>query len=207
MHSTGQDARKYKKFHSFIKKKSRGAADTPPTHFARMRPNEPLDFQTMALYLVMGVSGCGKTTLAQRLAEAVGGSWLDADDFHSPANRAKMAAGIPLTDEDRWPWLETLNAELRRAEAAGETLFLACSALKQVYRDRLARGLPELKIIYLKGSKELIHSRIVQRTGHFMPAALLDSQFALLEEPTKALVLSIDQPIDEMAREFAQTAG
>ncbi|PAW78438.1 MAG: hypothetical protein B9S32_07900 [Verrucomicrobia bacterium Tous-C9LFEB] len=158
----------------------------------------------MPLYLVMGVSGCGKTTLAQRLAETVGGTWLDADNFHSPGNRAKMAAGIPLTDEDRWPWLEALNEELGRAESAGETLFLACSALRQIYRDRLARGLSSLKIIYLQGSIELIHSRIAQRTGHFMPATLLASQFALLEEPTDALILSVDQPVEDMLREFVR---
>jgi len=158
----------------------------------------------MPLYLVMGVAGSGKTTLAQKLADTTGGTWLDADDFHSPASRAKMAAGIPLTDEDRWPWLDALNEELGRAESAGKTLFLACSALKQIYRDRLAMGLSDLKIIYLKGSIELIRSRLAHRTGHFMPVALLESQFATLEEPANAIVLLIDQSVEEMVREFVR---
>lgn len=158
----------------------------------------------MPLYLVMGVAGSGKTTLAQKLADTTGATWLDADDFHSPANRAKMAAGTPLTDDDRWPWLDALNEELGRAESAGETLFLACSALKQIYRDRLAAGLSNLKIIYLKGSIELIRSRLAHRTGHFMPVALLESQFATLEEPTGAIVLPIDQSVEEMVRQFVR---
>src|SRR5271155_2724861 len=99
----------------------------------------------------MGVSGSGKTTMAQMLAHATGGDWLDADNFHSVENKAKMTKGIPLTDDDRWPWLDRLNAELRTAACNGKQVFLACSALKQKYRDRLIIGLPQSRIIYLKG--------------------------------------------------------
>src|ERR1700749_1354913 len=102
----------------------------------------------------MGVSGCGKSTIAQMLAEATGSDCIDGDNFHTPENKARMSAGIPLTDDDRWPWLDRLNAELRQAAGRGKPLFLACSALKQSYRDRLAVGLPQLQFIYLKGPIE-----------------------------------------------------
>jgi gluconokinase len=149
-------------------------------------------------YVVMGVSGCGKSTVARFLADRVGGEFRDADDFHPPANKAKMAAGIPLTDDDRWGWLDTLNAELRTLTTSGRDVFLACSALRQVYRDRLSSSLPFLRFIYLQGSKECIRQRIESREGHFMPAALLDSQFATLEEPTDAIVVSVEMPLPEM---------
>jgi len=152
----------------------------------------------MDLYVVMGVSGCGKSTIAQELAEKTGGLYLDADDFHPAANKQKMAAGIPLTDDDRWGWLHALNLELKRREETGETVFLACSALRQIYRDKLAEGLGRLKFIYLKGSRELIAGRLGMRKNHFMPASLLDSQFATLEEPANAIVADISQPLDEL---------
>ena len=148
-------------------------------------------------YIVMGVSGCGKSSVAEELARSLGGIYLDADHFHPPANKAKMAAGIPLNDEDRWPWLDALNAQLRGYAQERETLFLACSALKQIYRDRLAEGLgPALRFIYLKGSKEVIRARMEIRKDHFMPAALLDSQFATLEEPTDAIVIDMTPPLE-----------
>jgi gluconokinase len=152
----------------------------------------------------MGVSGCGKSTVARRLAEAVGGDWLDADDFHSAENKAKMSHGIPLTDDDRWPWLDRLNEELRAADKE-KPLFLACSALKQRYRDRLRNGLPDLRFIYLKGSFELIRSRLAHRSNHFMPAKLLESQFADLEEPTDAIVLDISETLDQMIEDFRRS--
>jgi gluconokinase len=152
----------------------------------------------------MGVSGCGKSTVARRLAEAVGGDWLDADDFHSAENKAKMSHGIPLTDDDRWPWLDRLNEELRAADKE-KPLFLACSALKQRYRDRLRNGLPDLRFIYLKGSFELIRSRLAHRSNHFMPAKLLESQFADLEEPTAAIVLDISETLDQMIEDFRRS--
>jgi gluconokinase len=153
-------------------------------------------------FIVMGVSGSGKTTMAQMLAKATGGDWLDADDFHSTANKAKMAGGIPLTDDDRWPWLDRLNAELRSEAHQDKPLFLACSALKQKYRDRLTVGLPQARFIYLKGSFELIHSRLAQRQNHFMPAGLLESQFADLEEPRDAITLDISKSGDQLLDDF-----
>ena len=154
----------------------------------------------MGPFVVMGVSGCGKSSVAEKLANATGGSFLDADDFHPPANKAKMASGIPLTDEDRWSWLDTLNEELRKRSEDGLPAFLGCSALRKVYRERLATGLPGLRYVYLKGSKELIRSRMQSRSGHFMPPALLDSQFAALEEPTEAeaAIIPIDPPVEEI---------
>lgn len=140
--------------------------------------------------------------MAQMLANATGGDWLDADDFHSAENKAKMAGGIPLTDDDRWPWLDRLNAELRSQAHSGRPLFLACSALKQKYRDRLTVGLPQARFIYLKGSFELIRSRVAQRKNHFMPADLLKSQFADLEEPHDAITLDISKREDQLLDDF-----
>ncbi len=159
-----------------------------------------------SIFIVMGVSGSGKTTVAQALAQATGGIALDADDFHPKENKAKMSAGIPLTDDDRWPWLDRLNAELRARGSQGKPLFLACSALKQKYRDRLVAGLPDARIVYLKGSRELIAARLALRKGHFMPAALLDSQFAALEEPKDALVLDISGTEDQLVEDFLRMA-
>lgn len=156
----------------------------------------------MPQFVVMGVSGCGKTAVAKLLAERSGGNFLDADDFHSPANRAKMAAGIPLQDEDRAGWLEALNAELKSRLHSPQTTFLACSALKHAYRDRLAAGVPGLRFIYLQGSKQCVLERLTRRTDHFMPASLLESQFAILEEPADALTVPIDQPIGEIVSEI-----
>jgi carbohydrate kinase (thermoresistant glucokinase family) len=150
----------------------------------------------------MGVSGCGKSTVAQSLAQRTGGVYLDADDFHSAANKAKMAAGIPLVDADRWDWLDALNEELKRREADPHPIFLACSALRQIYRDRLAHDLPTLEFIYLRGSRELIAQRLQARSAHFMPPALLDSQFATLEEPAEALAVDIGAPVDDVVAEI-----
>jgi len=147
-------------------------------------------------FIVMGVSGCGKSSVASLLADRTGGRYLDADDYHPAANKAKMVAGHPLTDEDRWGWLDAVNAALRAESAAGRTVFMACSALKQVYRDRLAVGLPTLRFVYLKGSKDLIRERLGHRSHHFMPPALLDSQFATLEEPADAITVSIEPALD-----------
>ncbi len=158
------------------------------------------------LFIVMGVSGSGKTTMARLLARATGGDWLDADDFHSAENKARMAAGIPLTDENRRPWLDRLNAELRAAVDKGRPIFLACSALKQSYRDRLIAGLPEARFIYLKGSFELIHARVARRAHHFMPAGLLESQFADLEEPADAITLDISRTEDQLVEDFQKMA-
>ena len=143
----------------------------------------------------MGVSGCGKTKVGKALARELQWRFVDADDLHPESNVAKMASGVPLTDEDRWPWLDRIVAEMQRASAAGEHLVVACSALKQRYRDRLAAG-GDVRIVYLKGDAATIEPWIAHRRGHYMPAALLPSQFAALEEPKDAIVVDIRQPLE-----------
>ncbi|MBD9435142.1 AAA family ATPase [Pseudoxanthomonas sp. PXM03] len=134
--------------------------------------------------VVMGVSGSGKTTLAHALAGAWPATFLDADDFHSIAAKARMAGGLPLTDRMRAPWVRRIALELQRRTAAGERVVLAFSGLRRRHRDRLrATGLP-LRFLFLHGDKRLIAARMHARSGHYMPASLLDSQFAALEEPT-----------------------
>ena len=142
------------------------------------------------IVVVMGVSGSGKTTIGKLLARRLGCEFLDGDDFHPPQNVAKMAAGTPLTDADRWPWLEGLNAKLRERESA----VLACSALKQSYRDVLARDLPQCRFVHLRGGIELIRARLKERQHRYMPASLLESQFATLEPPSNALAVDIALP-------------
>jgi carbohydrate kinase (thermoresistant glucokinase family) len=137
----------------------------------------------MTIAIVMGVSGSGKTTIARGLADAEHWTLLEGDSFHPPANVAKMAAGIPLTDEDRWPWLRAIAAREDELRAAGQSAVVACSALKRAYRDILIGDRPDTILVYLRGSKDLIAERMQQRKNHFMPPALLDSQFATLEEP------------------------
>jgi len=141
----------------------------------------------------MGVSGSGKTTLGEPLAARLGCEFLDGDDFHPPENVAKMKAGLPLGDADRWQWLARLNAELRGREAA----VLACSALKQAYRDALAAGVRDCRFVYLKGSFELIESRLKERAHRYMPASLLRSQFETLEPPRDAIEVDVAQPLGQ----------
>jgi len=136
-----------------------------------------------AVLVVMGVSGSGKTTIAALLAGRLGWEFEDGDDFHPPANVAKMHGGTPLTDEDRWPWLHSMAAWVDATRGAGRHGVLACSALKRAYRAILVGDRPDVRLIYLKGSRELIGRRQAARQGHFMPPGLLDSQFAALEEP------------------------
>lgn len=150
------------------------------------------------LFVVMGVAGCGKSTLARALAEATEGVFLEGDEFHPPANKARMAEGIPLTDADRDPWYDRLIAELGAAAQGGAPVFLSCSALKKAYRDRLRAAFPELRFIYLKGDYETLRARMESRTGHFMPVSLLQSQLSTLEEPRGALTLDIAMPLHEM---------
>ena len=151
------------------------------------------------IFILMGVSGCGKTTIGQILSEKLGWPLFDADEFHSLASIDKMRNGIALDDADRWPWLERMNAALREREARGESVLLACSALKQAYRDRLSKGIAELRWIYLKGGFELIRKRLEARKGHYMKAGLLESQFAALEEPEEALSVDIDDSPNSIA--------
>jgi gluconokinase len=146
------------------------------------------------IVVVMGVCGSGKTTVGRALAESLHWSFLDADAFHPPANVAKMARGVPLTDDDRWPWFDRVVAELKRHRTAGTEFVVACSALKQAYRDRLAQA-GEVRFAYLKGDAATIETRLAGRTGHFMPPSLLASQFATLEEPSAAILVDVRLPI------------
>jgi gluconokinase len=132
--------------------------------------------------IVFGVSGAGKTTVGKLLAREGGWRFYEADDFHSRANIEKMHSGVPLTDEDRWPWLQSLREQIQRCVATGENAVLACSALKRVYRQRLEVS-GEVKFVFLRGDYEFIQKQLNQRHGHFMNPALLRSQFADLEEP------------------------
>jgi len=141
------------------------------------------------IVIVMGVSGCGKSTIGALLAQKLGAEFLDADEYHPPKNVARMASGVPLTDADRGPWLERLNAELRMRQHA----VLACSALKESYRGALAEGI-DCRFVHLRGSIELIRSRMTQRQHRYMPASLLESQFAALEPPAGAIEVDIAQP-------------
>ncbi len=151
--------------------------------------------------VVMGVSGCGKSTVGTRLAQQIGATFLDADDFHPPANVRRMRAGIALTDTERAPWLDALAARLAVAGAADEAVVLACSALKRSYRDALRRGAPALTLVHLTGSAALLAERISARPGHYMPPALLPSQLATLETPggdERAITLDIAATTDDL---------
>ena len=147
--------------------------------------------------IVMGVSGCGKTTVGRALAERLDATFLDADDFHPEANVAKMRAGTPLNDEDRAPWLATLNHELRTRSTRREQVVLACSALKKKYRAAVGEDLPRARWILLDGSFELIAARMGERPNHYMPESLLRSQFDALERPEDAITISIELVTDE----------
>ena len=151
------------------------------------------------IVVLMGVSGCGKTTIGQILSGNLGWPLSDADEFHSAASIEKMRNGIALEDADRWPWLDRMNAMLREQDARGDSVLLACSALKQAYRDRLSKGIAGVRWIYLKGGFELIRKRLEARKGHYMKAGLLESQFAALEEPGDALSVDIEGSPDSIA--------
>ncbi len=146
------------------------------------------------IVVVMGVSGSGKTTIGRELAARLGCEFLDGDDFHPAANVAKMAAGTPLSDGDRAPWLDRLNALLRERAVRGEGAVLACSALKESYRARLMHGVAECRLVYLHGAIDLLRSRLAARQHRYMPASLLESQFAALEPPQDAIVIDVAAP-------------
>jgi gluconokinase len=138
------------------------------------------------LYIVMGVSGAGKSVIAAGLARVLDVDFIEGDEYHPAENIARMAAGIPLTDDDRLPWLRALAKQIRDAKDAGRGLVVACAALKRSYRDILREesGAPDLQFVFLRGPRSLIAERLSARRGHFMPPKLLDSQFAALEEPS-----------------------
>ena len=149
--------------------------------------------------IVMGVSGSGKSTIAVALAERLGWTFEDGDRFHPASNVAKMSAGHPLNDEDRWPWLEAIADEIGRVCKAGGHVVIACSALKRAYRDVLGRGRKDVRLVFLDGSQALIADRLAKRKGHFMPPGLLDSQFKTLEPPAadeRPIAVSIDAPVE-----------
>jgi gluconokinase len=154
--------------------------------------------------VAMGVSGSGKTTVGVELAKALGWRFQEGDALHPAANVEKMRDAIPLTDEDRWPWLDAIAAVIDGWRATGEHGVLACSALKRSYRDVIIGGRGDVALVYLQGSKQLIAARMAARHGHFMPVALLDSQFATLEEPgadERPIVVSIDQPAADIVHQ------
>ncbi|MDO4919834.1 gluconokinase [Kocuria sp.] len=156
------------------------------------------------LVVVMGVSGSGKTTIGTLVAHELGVEFLDGDSLHPIENVEKMAAGTPLEDEDRWPWLETVGRRLHEHGERGEGLVIACSALKRVYRERIRSQAPSALFLHLDGTLEVLTRRIEGRSGHFMPASLLASQIATLEPLEQAeggYVLNIDQPVADMVRE------
>lgn len=157
----------------------------------------------------MGVSGSGKTTIARALADRLGWRFAEGDAFHSTANVAKMRAGVALTDDDRWPWLDAIAAWIREARARGEKCVVACSALKQAYRERIAAGRGDVRFVHLAGRYDTIAARLGERTGHYMPLSLLRSQFETLEPPLEddAVTLPVDETperiVDEIVRRLS----
>ena len=160
--------------------------------------------QAGRVYVVMGVSGCGKSTVGQALAQRLDCPFYDGDDFHPAENVAKMSQGVPLNDDDRAPWLNRLADLIEDHLGKGETAVLACSALKERYRQQLQRDQKKVIFVYLKGSFDLIWQRMQQREGHYMKAALLQSQFDALEEPDwdTAVVVNVAQDIDSIVSEI-----
>jgi gluconokinase len=157
--------------------------------------------------VVMGVSGAGKTTIGKMLAEQLGWEFHDADDLHSPANKNKMARGIALTDADRAPWLASIRELIANSLTRNLNVVLACSALKQSYRDEIVVDPARVKIVFLKGSPELIASRIAHRANHFMNKDLLGSQFDTLEEPRDAIVVDIAPPPETIVANIRKQLG
>lgn len=155
---------------------------------------------------VMGVTGAGKTTIGSLLAEELGWKFADADAFHPPSNVEKMRRGIPLTDDDRQPWLDRLRTQISNWIAAGKSVVLACSALKGSYRRKLEAG-PEVRFVYLKGSPALIAERLRSRRGHFAGEQILAGQFADLEEPGTAIRVDITRPPQEIVAEIRKKLG
>ena len=156
------------------------------------------------IVVLMGVSGAGKTTIGKLLAGRLGVPFIEGDDHHPPANVAKMASGVPLEDEDRWPWLARLNGILKKEKRA----VLACSALKDAYRKRLLEGVAGARLVHLQGDKALIAGRLRERRHRYMPASLLDSQYAILEAPRGAIVVDVacdpQDCVETIARALAQ---
>ena len=152
--------------------------------------------------ILMGVSGCGKTRVGFALCAVLKFPFYDGDDFHPPENVAKMAAGQPLDDQDRAPWLSNLQALIHGHLIAGKSMILACSALKEKYRTRLSKGNPGVVFVYLHGDFDLIYQRLTARSGHYMPAGLLRSQFEALEPPKDAIIVEINQSVENISEKI-----
>ena len=163
--------------------------------------------KTIRFFIVIGVSGSGKTSVGKSLAEHLGWDFYDADDFHPPANIEKMSNGMPLDDSDRVPWLASLHDLISSNLIHNKPGVLACSALKEHYRQRLLEGISGVQIVYLKGSYELIWSRMVRRKNHYMKAEMLKSQFDALEEPADALTVDISLPVEEIVQAVLKQMG
>lgn len=160
--------------------------------------------------VVMGVSGSGKSTVGEAIAARLGWTYEDGDKFHPASNVAKMSASHPLTDEDRWPWLQAIADEIDRVCKAGGQVVMACSALRRAYRDVLLDGRKDVRLVYLNGTEPLIADRLGHRTGHFMPPGLLASQFATLEPPgadEHAVHVSIDAPVERIVDDVLSQLG
>jgi gluconokinase len=162
----------------------------------------PAETTDMLQIVVMGVSGCGKSTTAAAIARELALDMADGDDFHLPESVAKMRSGIALNDSDRWPWLDRIGQYLAAIDVAPRGRVVACSALKRAYRDRIRSLVPSVEFVFLNGDVELIRARMAQRTGHYMQADLLASQFSTLEKPTAdetdVITLDIAQPVDQL---------
>ena len=167
-------------------------------------------FETPCGLIVMGVSGSGKSTIAASLAERLSWTFEDGDRFHPASNVAKMSAGQPLTDEDRWPWLQAIADEIDRVCRAGGHVVLACSALKRAYRKVLVHGRRDVRIVFLRGTQPLIADRLGGRKGHFMPPGLLESQFKTLEPPAadeNPVTVSIDASVETIVEDIVRQLG
>jgi gluconokinase len=172
----------------------------------------PVDHRSMNrnLYVVMGITGSGKTTVGAMLAHTLGVDFVEGDDYHTPANVQRMASGIPLTDDDRAGWLQALATRIGEAKDSGTGLVVTCSALKRSYRDILRTRAPELQFIFLNGPRALITERIAGRRGHFMPVSLLESQVATLEQPAldeHAWAFDVEEPAEKIVTDIMTRAS